>query len=350
MPSDLGFAIVGVGMIADFHARALMEVKGAKLVAAYSRSREKTAAFASKYNLWAAPSFEALLARKDVDIVCVTTPSGSHAEVAVPALKAGKHVFCEKPLDIQLDRIDAMLKAAKKNKRLLTAIFQSRFGQGAKTLKKAVTEGRFGKLTLCDAYIKWWRTQEYYDSGAWRGTWDLDGGGAMMNQGIHAIDLLQWLVGMPSEVFAHTATLAHSRIQVEDTAVIALKYPHGALGVIEGATSAWPGFLKRIEVSGEKGSAILEDDRLIFWKFDKETPEDEAIRARALQTSSIGGGASDPKAISTEGHRVQMQDMVDAIRENRPPTIPGEEGRKAVQLILAIYKSARTGRKVAVSG
>ncbi len=346
MPSDLGFAIIGVGTIADFHARALQQIKGAKLITVYGRSADKTAIFASKYNVSAASSFKSLLGRKDIDVVCIATPSGSHAEIAIPALNAGKHVLCEKPLDINLDRIDAMIAAAKKNKRHLTAIFQSRFGKGAQTLKRAIQQGRFGKLTMCDAYIKWWRTQNYYDSGAWRGTWKLDGGGALMNQGIHAIDLLQWLVGMPKEVFALTTTLAHSKIKVEDTAVALLKYPNGALGVIEGATSTWPGFLKRIEISGNHGSAVLEDDRLIFWQFEKETEEDKNIRATATNSSAIGGGAADPKAIGIEGHRAQIQDFVDAIHEGHSPSISGAEARKAVELILAIYRSAKTGRKV----
>lgn len=347
---SLGFAIVGVGTIADFHARAIQRVQGARLVIAYSRSPDKTIAFASRFGIEAALSLEALLQRKDIDVVCVTTPSGTHAEIAIPCLNAGKHVLCEKPLEIQLDRINAMMVAAKKNKRHLAAVFQSRFGEGAQILKKAIEQKRFGQLTLCDAYIKWWRNQDYYDSGVWRGTWELDGGGALMNQGIHAIDLLQWLVGMPCEVLAQVATLAHSQIQVEDTVVAALRYPNGALGVIEGATSTWPGFLKRVEISGDRGSAILEDDRLIFWKFEKETVEDDTIRARASQTSSIGGGVSDPKAIGIEGHRVQIQDLVDAIHQNRPPAIPGEEGRKAVYLILAIYQSAKAGQKVFLTG
>ena len=346
MSSKLGFAIIGVGTIADFHARALQQVNGAKLITVYSRSPDKTSAFASKYHISAAPSLKSLLGQKDIDIVCITTPSGTHAEIAIPALDDGKHVLCEKPLDIKLDRIDAMVAAAKKNKRHLAAIFQSRFGEGAKTLKKAIEAGRFGKLTMCDAYIKWWRTQSYYDSGVWRGTWELDGGGALMNQGIHAIDLLQWLVGMPHEIMARTATLAHSKIKVEDTAVALLKYPNGALGVIEGATSTWPGFRKRIEISGNQGSAILEDDRLIFWQFEKEIPEDNAIRAQATQASAIGGGAADPKAIGIEGHRTQIQDLVDSIQENRPPHVSGKEGRKSVELILAIYQSAKTGRKI----
>lgn len=346
MPRELGFAIVGTGSIADFHARALKDVKGAHLVAVFSRSPEKTREFAAKFGAEPSICIEALLDRQDVDVVCVTTPSGAHAEVAIAALNAGKHVLCEKPLEIHLERIDAMVAASQKNQRHLAAIFQSRFGAGAQTLKKAIDAGRFGKLTLCDAYIKWWRTQEYYDTVPWRGTWDLDGGGALMNQGIHAIDLLQWLVGMPSEVMAHTATLVHPGMQTEDTATASLRFAHGALGVIEGATSAWPGFAKRIEISGENGAAILEDDRLIFWKFAQETVEDEMIRKGGVQPSSIGGGSSDPRAISTEGHRIQMQDLVDAIHENRAPAIPGHEGRKAVRLILGIYESAKIGRSV----
>jgi len=345
MNSELGFAIIGVGNIADFHAKAISEIQGVKLRCVYSRSKDKTTAFASRYQIDAETDFDAVLKRKDIDIVCITTPSGAHAECAIPALQSGKHVLCEKPLDITLDRVDQMIAEAKKQKRILAAIFQSRFGHGAQTLKKAISTGRFGKLTLCDAYIKWWRANDYYTSGAWRGTRKLDGGGALMNQGIHAVDMLQWLVGMPIEVSAKTATLVHSKIEVEDTAVAVLRFSHGALGTITAATSAWPGFSKRIEISGDKGSVILEDDRLSFWKFENELPEDAAIR-KANQNSQIGGGAADPKAISTEGHRRQMQDLVDAIREGRPPAISGEEGRNALQLILAIYESAKSGKTV----
>lgn len=349
MNESLGFAIIGTGTIAEFHARALQQVRHAHLVTAFSRNPEKSDAFAARHNVKPSHSLREVLKNKAVDVVCVTTTSGSHAEVAIPALRRGKHVLCEKPLDIRLGRIDAMLKAAQKQQRHLGGIFQSRFGSGARTLKDAINQGRFGQLTLCDAYIKWWRTQDYYNSGVWRGTWELDGGGALMNQGIHGVDLLQWLVGMPAEVHACAATLAHTKIEVEDTVAAVLKYPHGALGVIEAATSVWPGFARRIEISGQRGSAVLEDDRLITWKFETELPGDQAIREQAAQPSVLGGGAADPKAISAEGHRLQMQDFVDAIRENRAPAIPGAEGRKAVELVLAIYKSAKTGRKVALT-
>jgi UDP-N-acetyl-2-amino-2-deoxyglucuronate dehydrogenase len=345
--SEIGFGIVGCGMIAEFHAKALQQVKGGRLVGVMSRSEDKARKTGAQFGAAHFTDLCKFLAVPGLDVVCITTPSGSHLEPSVEAANAGKQLVCEKPLEITLDRIDQLLAACERNKVRLGAIFQSRFGEGAQTVKKAVQAGRFGRLTLCDCYVKWWRTQNYYDDGGWRGTWKFDGGGALMNQSIHAIDLLQWLVGKPSEIAAFTGTLAHQRIEVEDTAAAALKYPNGALGVIEGATSAWPGVAKRIEISGDKGSVILEDDRIAFWKFENETPEeDEAIRRKFAQAGAIGGGAADPRAISTEGHRMQLQDMVDAIRENRPPRIPGREGRNAVEIILGIYRSAKEGRAV----
>lgn len=343
MSSPVRFALVGTGNIAGFHAQAIQQVPAAKLVAAFSRNNP--APFAEKYGCASAASLEELLARPDVDAVCITTPSGAHGDAAIAAMRAGKHVLCEKPLEINPQRIDEMLQVSRETGRILAAVFQSRFGQGAQTLKRAVEARRFGRLSLCSAYIKWWRTQEYYDSGAWRGTWELDGGGALMNQGIHAIDLLQWLVGLPASVQAFTSTVAHERIAVEDTAVAALHFPHGALGVIEGATSAFPGWTKRIEISGDRGSAILEDDTLKFWQFDREEPEDAAIRG-GTHVAEIGGGVANPLAISTEGHRRQIEDLCAAIQEQRSPAIAGRDARNAVALICAIYESARTGLPV----
>jgi UDP-N-acetyl-2-amino-2-deoxyglucuronate dehydrogenase len=278
--------------------------------------------------------------------VCITTPSGSHGEPAIAALKSRKHVLCEKPIEITPEKIDAMLAAADASGCILAAVFQSRFGEGARTVKRAIDAGRFGRITLASAYIKWWRTQAYYDSAGWRGTWEMDGGGALMNQGVHAIDLLTWFVGLPSEVKANIATLAHERIAVEDTAVAALRWESGALGVIEGATSAYPGWNKRIEISGDKGSVILEDDNIKTWEFAEALPEDEKIRGGS--GADIGGGAANPLAISTEGHRRQLEDLCEAIRGNRQPAIRGRDARNAVALICAIYESAKTGRNIVV--
>jgi predicted dehydrogenase len=342
MSNPVRFGLIGTGNIAGFHAEAIKQVPEAQLVAAFSRGNPGP--FAEKHGCAAVTSLEELLARRDVDAVCITTPSGAHADPAIAAMRAGKHVLCEKPLEISPARVDDILSCAKETGRILAAVFQSRFGQGAQTVKHAVDAGRFGRITLASAYIKWWRSQEYYDSGAWRGTWELDGGGALMNQGIHAIDLLQWLVGMPIEVKATTALLAHERIAVEDTAVAALKYASGALGVIEGATSVFPGWNKRIEISGDKGSVILEDDTIKFWKFAEETPDDEQIRSGAGGGANIGGGVANPMAISTEGHRRQIEDLCHAIREGRQPAIPGSDARKSVSLIHAIYESAKSGK------
>jgi predicted dehydrogenase len=232
-----------------------------------------------------------------------------------------------------------MSAAAKKAGRILAGVFQSRLGAGAQHLKGALREGRFGRLSLCSAYVKWWRKPEYYSGSSWKGTRGLDGGGALMNQAIHAVDLLQWLVGMPTKVGAQVRTLVH-KIEMEDTAVAWLEFPTGALGVIEAATSSYPGLRLRIEISGERGTAILEDDRILKWEFAEPKPGDEMIGIGG--TSAIGGGASDPKAIGIEGHRLLVADLADAIRTGRPPLIDSREARNAVAIIEAIYLSART--------
>jgi len=337
---SIGFGLVGTGSIADFHAWAIAQVDGASLRAVCSRDAAKAEAFAAKHGTKAAPSLAALLARPDVAVICVTTPSGAHEEIAVAALKAGKHVLCEKPLEISTERIDRMIAAARQSGRWLGAVLPARFGDGARALKSAVEQGRFGRLTLCSAQVKWWRSEEYYRSGKWRGTWTLDGGGALMNQGIHAVDLLQWLAGMPVEVSAFSATLGH-QIEVEDTLTASLRFEHGALGTIECATSCAPGAPRRIELCGTRGTATLEDDRLVRWAFDQTRPEDDALLAGQQQIPA-NSGAADPRAIGVEGHRRVISDMREAVAGHRAPLVAGEEGRKAVALIESIYAAARS--------
>ncbi len=339
----IGFAIVGTGSIAENHAKAIAAVDGAKLRAVYNRNPTKARSFAARFPTEVEDELPALLRRKDIDVVCITTPTGAHADIAMPAFHAGKNVLCEKPLEINVQRTDQMIEAARKNNRILACVFQSRFGKGAQTVKKAVEAGRFGQLTLCNVQTRWWRTQEYYEEGVWRGTWDLDGGGALMNQGIHGVDLLQWLVGLPDSVHAFAATLAHNGIETEDTLLANLKYASGALGSIECATSAYPGFARIIEISGSRGSAFLKDDTLTTWEFADELPGDEDIRNAETDTQ-FKSGASDPKAITTYGHQKHVEDLVQAIRDNAPVAIPGTEGRNAVALIEAIYRSTRSGQ------
>ncbi|MFO0900547.1 MAG: Gfo/Idh/MocA family oxidoreductase [Pirellulales bacterium] len=341
----VGFGIVGCGMIAKFHARAIGDVRGARLVGCYSRRPEQAAAFAAEQKCQAHDSLAGLLADPEIQVVTICTPSGAHRDPAVAAARAGKHVVVEKPLEITLARCDAIIRACEENRVRLATVFPSRFHDAAQELKRAVDQGRFGRLTLADAYVKWWRTQQYYDSGAWRGTWELDGGGALMNQAIHNVDLLAWLGGQVVEVRALAGCLAHERIAVEDTAVAALRFASGALGTIEATTAAWPGYLKRIELHGDAGSATLEEESIVRWDFAKPKRGDDEIRAR-LTTTKTGGGASDPAAIGHAAHARQFKDFVAALKQDRAPAIDGREGRRAVEIILAIYKSAESGRAV----
>lgn len=341
-----GFGIIGCGMIAEFHARAIAEIPGARLAGVMTRSPANGARIAALAEGGPCPihgSVEALLADPGVGIVCVCTPSGTHLEPAVAAARAGKHVVVEKPLEVTLPRCDAIIHACDEAGVRLAAIFPSRFSPANQALKQAIDAGRFGRLTLGDTAVKWWRSQEYYDSGKWRGTWDLDGGGALMNQAIHNVDLLQWLMGEVESVQAATASLAHERIEVEDTAVVLLRFRSGALGTIEAATSAFPGLLKRTEIHGSAGSARVEQDDITLWSFLDPRPDDaERLRPAAATT----GGASDPRAISHAGHRDQLADFLAAIEGDRPARVDGREGRKAVEIIRAIYRSARLGSSV----
>lgn len=343
---SIGIGVVGCGMIANFHASAIADAKGAHLVGATDRRPEASKAYAEKNNCRAYETLETMLADPQVQAVSICSPSGAHLEPAVAAAEAGKHVVVEKPLEITTDRCDQIIKACEKAGVQIAVTFQSRFHESSKLVKKAIEEGRFGKITMGDAYVKWFRSQEYYDSGAWRGTWKLDGGGALMNQAIHSVDLLLWLMGPVLEISAMTATMTHERIEVEDVAVANLKFASGALGVIEATTTAFPGSLKRIEISGSQGTAIIEEEDIKEWKFAAESPEDDAIRTRMAGRTESGGGASDPSAIGHHGHTLLFEEFVAAINEKRPPAIDGHEGRRSVEVIEAIYESARTGQIV----
>ena len=344
----LGFAIVGCGMIARFHGRALAEVPGARLVALVSRKPENAKTLADTLGVPCAVYSElpAALARRDVDVVIVTTPSGAHLEPAVAAAQAGKHVVVEKPLEITLERCDRIIEACDRHGVKLCTIFPSRFGDANQALKAAVVAGRFGRLTLAETTCKWWRPQSYYDEGGWKGTRALDGGGALMNQAIHNVDLLSWMMGPVTHISGFTATIAHERIEVEDTAVACLRFANGALGIIEATTSVHPGLPKTIAVHGDRGTVVIEQDDVLRWELTPETAEDHAIKERFAQKSGASGGSSNPAAISHTGHARQLADFVRAIERGTPPSVDGREGRKAVEIILAIYRSAETGRTI----
>ena len=248
-------------------------------------------------------------------------------------------------MEIRLDRIDTMIEAHRRAGTLLGGIFNTRYARVPQLLKRAVDAGRFGRLTFASAAGPWWRDQDYYDASQWKGTWALDGGGALMNQGIHSVDLLQWLVGSPvASVSGHIATLAHDDIEVEDTGAASLVFDNGALGTIACTTSMWPGHFRTIVVSGTDGTAVLADNNLLFWRFRDETPEDDAIRERHMALPGDGIGASNPSAgIDSAGHRAVFAEFLAALESGGTPPIDGAEARKAVAIVLAVYESARLG-------
>jgi len=339
----LTFGIIGGGMIANFHAQAIQAMKDGQLGAIYARNPEKAKALGLQYNCKSYTELNELLADRSIDIVTIATPSGAHLEPTIAAAKAGKHIICEKPMEVTPVRIEKMIQVCKEHNVVLAGIFNRRFNPAVEVFKKAVNDGRFGQLTFCDAYVKWYRTQEYYDSGAWRGTLQLDGGGALMNQSIHTIDLLIYLAGNIRRLSASIACLIHEGIEVEDTAVAILEFENGARGVIQGATSCWSsqGHPAEVHLCGSEGSVFMSDETFRVWDFKTPTAEDDFVNENLMNDSIQGLGANDPTAINFDGHLRNFEDVVKAIETNRRPLITGEEGLKAVRIIDAIYQSAK---------
>ena len=343
----MNFGIIGAGMISRFHAKAIAAMDGCALRSVFSSRLEAAEQLASQYGAKAYSDLDAFLADEQLDIVTIGTPSGAHLEPSMAALNAGKHVICEKPLEISVERIDQLISVAKIRGKTLAAILNRRFHPAMDAFKKAVEENRFGKLTSASCYVKWFRDQAYYDSAAWRGTWALDGGGALMNQSIHTIDALLHLAGPVKSVQANTACLAHSNIEVEDIAVAILEFQNGARGVIEGSTCSWSkkGHPARIQLCGTEGSAFMADEAIELWDFMHETPEDLEIQRTLMSGQAAGLGANDPTAISFGQHQRNFEEVVSAIREGREPSTSATEARKSVALIRAIYESASHGGK-----
>lgn len=339
----IGFGIVGTGMIAGFHAQAIQSTPGARLVGFAGHTASGAAAFAAKHGApFSTGSITELVSHPYVQVVCICTPSGVHLEPTLAAIAAGRHVVVEKPIEVSTELVDRIVAATEAKGVLLASIFQGRFGAGASTVKAALDAGRLGRLVIASASVKWHRSDAYYTG--WKGVLALDGGGAVMNQAIHGVDLLQWFVGMPTEVVAYKGNRVHTRIESEDTACALLRFADGAMGTFEATTAAWPGWSRRIELCGERGSIALEDDRITRWDFRDALPQDEAIRTGG--SDALGSGAGDPKGISLEGHLRQFANVVAAIRTGEALAIDGREGRKAVAFVEAIYTSASTGKPV----
>jgi predicted dehydrogenase len=353
------FAVIGCGVIGRQHADSIAQLgKRAALVLAADEVAEVAKKFADDRGVEYTTSVSDALGRNDIDAVAVCTPSGTHAALAVAALEAGKHVVVEKPLDVSLEAAERVRAAEQRSDKTVTVISQHRFDPASLLVHRAITDGRLGRITSGVASVSWWRSQDYYDSGEWRGTLALDGGGALMNQGVHTIDLLVWLLGQPNEVFAWTDCLAHTGIEVEDTAVATIRFASGALGVIHGTTAAYPGLTARVQVHGDRGSAVIDDDELAYFHASRtgaQAPDygaDGADNQAALVLPRTGKSApsagADPAALSNR-HTDQYRDFLDAVEQGRPPMVTVDAATRTLAVVCAIYESARSGRPVRIA-
>jgi predicted dehydrogenase len=338
-----GFGILGSGSIANFHARAIKNVDRARLVGVWGGIR--AADFAKQYGIRYYNSLEGMLADGEIDVVNICTPSGLHFEEARAVLERGKNTIVEKPVCTTLPDALKLEEIVKRSGRLLSVCFQKRFADVNMKIRKLTEGDAFGRFIFANAFVKWYRKKEYYTESSWHGTWKLDGGGALMNQAIHHVDLLAWMVGEVEEVNAYAATRVH-RMEAEDTFSANLKFKNGAFGVIQGATSTYPGVDGRLEIHGEKGTVIVEEDRVVFWDFiDKSITKPEKPKV------VIGTGATDPTAsLSVEGHRAAVSDFVAALDGEKKPLVDMAEGIRSIRLIDAIYRSAKERREVKVQG
>jgi predicted dehydrogenase len=334
----LGFAILGAGSAAEFHRRAIEANadQGAKLVAIGHHNPSRFKQLEADFGVPCRGQDE-ILEHRDVDIVCICTPSGLHAAQTIAAARAGKHVLVEKPMALRLADADAMIAACKDSGVGLGVVFQRRSDPTFMRVRKAIEEGDLGELTLGVVTVPYHRAQEYYGETGWRGTRALDGGGVLMNQGIHLIDLLVWYMGDPIQASVHAATLGRD-IEVEDTAVAALRFANGAMATVAATTTATPGFPHRIEVYGTRGGIQVEGESITRWE---PTPvEDTRSPAPLDKEAAAAGAGGDPKGISIEGHIAIFRDFIGALRDERGPLVDGEEGRRSLDAVLEIYRAA----------
>jgi predicted dehydrogenase len=346
-------------MVGSTHVRVLAQMLGALLVAVCDIEPERARASLDKHgvqhNVRVYSDARELIENEDIDVIHLATPSGAHHETALMAMEAGKHVICEKPLEIRLDRIDQMNRVARERNVRIACVFQNRWNEANRALKRAADEGRFGRVAWAGSFTPWYRPDKYYDEGGWRGTWALDGGGAVMNQSIHAIDLLQWIAGPVKRVSAYAASRIHPRIEVEDTLAASLQFASGAFGNIMGTTAMFPGQPARIEIGGEHGTAVSENGLKMF-KFRDERPEDKELLERLapgngkIIAGKTGGGAN-PADIGADLHRRSIEAILAAWSGGKDAETNGVEARKAVAIVLALYESARNnGTPVDVDG
>jgi UDP-N-acetyl-2-amino-2-deoxyglucuronate dehydrogenase len=340
--TDHGFGIAGTGVIAETHAQAIAALPNAHLTAVTDVRPDAARAFAAAHGCAAEPDLAALLARPDVEAISVCVPSGLHAEVGVQAAAAGKHLVVEKPIDVTLAAADTLIKAAEAAGVALTVISQHRFDPGLVELRRLLDAGSLGDLVLGEARTKWYRTQQYYDSAPWRGTRAFDGG-ALLNQGVHYVDLLRWCLGPVAEVTAVCATRTH-QMEAEDVALALLRFTSGAVGTIVASTAVFPGFPQQLEITGTNGTVIVEDGAIV--RAELRNGGDRASTGH--RDPAAPTQAADPALSSVASHAAQLADLLAAIEQGRRPLVTAESARDALEIVCAVYESARSGRPVAL--
>jgi predicted dehydrogenase len=326
MPAPMRVGVIGAGAIGRSHVSRLARGEAGTELAGVADARPAAAAAVAAEHGADAMTVEEMLRRPDIEAVVVAVPSGLHAEVGIAALEAGRHVLLEKPIDVTVRAADKLLRAEARTGRILTVVSQRRFAAENQLIHRLLREGALGTVAAATVEVALWRSQEYYDSGAWRGTWALDGGGALMNQGVHLVDLSLWLLGETEEVFAHTGRLAHGGIEVEDTVTISARMHGGAQLTFLATTSAYGELPIRMAVMGDRGSVVTEAERIT-----------------RLTTRE---GTALPELELVDQQRAQLADFVAAVRTGGRPLVTASQARAAVAFIEAAYESGRTGRPV----
>ena len=342
---ELRFGVVGCGNIGRAHMQSIAEIPGAVLAAVADVNEDAAKAASQTYGCTWFGDYRDLVRYDGIDIVSICTPSGIRKDIAVDAARRRKHIVVEKPIEVTVERTDEILRAADENHVSVHGIFGKRFVDVYIWLKGIVDEGRLGRLFFADIAMKWYRPPEYY-TDTWRGTWALDGGGALMNQCIHYVDIMQWFMGMPSSVFATTGRFVHTHIETEDTAAALLKFQNGAIGMIQASTAMKPGFSARFSMHGDQGGALMEDNNIVDFHTARPKPEDREALARFAPRSGKAENVSTHVVSSNELHKRQLAAIAQAVRKGVPSAVSGREARKAVAIINAIYRSAAEGREI----
>jgi len=345
MSEKLRFGIIGSGVISEYHAQAIEAQPDGEIVAVADIVKENADSFAAKHNCEAIYDLDKMLARDDIDAVCVCTPTGLHAQQSIAAAKAGKHILVEKTMAIKLQDATEMIHVAKEEGVKLAVIYQKRTEEAPNRIKKAIKEGVFGKMIFGDASIKYWRNQAYYDSAEWRGTWKYEGGGSTITQGSHGIDLILYMMGDVEKIYAKIDTMAHKDIEVEDISIALLKYKNGAYGRLQTASATNPGQGNVFEINGTLGTAILVEDKITSWAVS-DSKEIVAKETITNVEGKAGTAASSAAIFPVEGHIIQVKNFISSIRTGEELICSGEEGRRSLQLITALYESAKRGEEV----